>query len=47
MADTSDFSVEERLVATVWVNKRPHTGQTIENIVNYFFVWFSKPSAIP
>lgn len=38
MADTSDFSVEERVVATVWVNKRPHTGKTKENIVNDFFV---------
>lgn len=38
MADNSDFSVEERLVATVWVSKRPHTGQTIENIVKDFFV---------
>lgn len=43
--DTSDFSIEVRLVAAVWLQERPHTGQTIkENIMNNFVVRFGMPS---
>jgi len=31
MADTSSYSIEERLVASVWVHERQHTGQTMSN----------------
>ncbi|PSN56354.1 hypothetical protein C0J52_03735 [Blattella germanica] len=32
MADTSLYSVEERLVVSVWVHERSHTGKTMEDI---------------
>lgn len=44
MADTSAFSIEERLVATVWVHERANTGKTIEDVMNDFVVRFEKPS---
>jgi hypothetical protein len=36
MADTSSYSVEERLVASVWVHERQHTGQTISQVMAAF-----------
>jgi len=32
MADTSSYSIEERLVASVWVHERQHTGQTMSQV---------------
>ena len=32
MADTSSYSIEERLVASVWVHERQHTGQTVSQV---------------
>ena len=33
MADASSYSVEERLVASVWVHERQHTGQTMFQVM--------------
>ena len=33
MADTSSYSSEERLVASVWVHERQHTGQTMSQVI--------------
>lgn len=38
------FSVEERLVASVWVHERPHNRKTMEEIMSDFAVRFGKPS---
>ena len=40
MADTSSHSIEERLVASVWVLERQHTGQTMSQVV--FSVWLTQ-----
>ena len=42
MADTSRYSIEERLVASVWVNERQHTGQTLSQEMNAFRERFNK-----
>jgi hypothetical protein len=36
MADTSSYSIEERLVASVWVHERQHTGQTMFQVMAAF-----------
>jgi hypothetical protein len=36
MADTSSYSIEERLVASVWVHERQHTGQTVFQVMAAF-----------
>jgi hypothetical protein len=36
MADTSSYSIKERLVASVWVHKRQHTGQTMSQVMAAF-----------
>ncbi|PSN53108.1 hypothetical protein C0J52_10566 [Blattella germanica] len=38
LADACPFSVEERLVASVWVHERRHIRQTMEDIQNDFVV---------
>lgn len=43
MADTSVFSVEERLVASVWVHERHNTKKTMTDILRDFAVRFAKP----
>ena len=42
MADTSSYSIEERLVASVWVHERKHTGQTMSQVIAAFREWFNK-----
>jgi hypothetical protein len=42
MADTSSYSIEERLVASVWVHKRQHTGQTMSQVMAPFRERFNK-----
>lgn len=42
MAHASGFSIEERIVATLWVHEHPNTGQTTENIMYDFVVRFRK-----
>jgi len=42
MADTSSYSIEERLVASVWVHKRQHTGQTMSQVIAAFRERFNK-----
>jgi len=42
MADTSSYSIEERLVASVWVNERQHTGQTMSQVMSAFRERFNK-----
>ena len=42
MADTSSYSIEERLVASVWVHERQHTGQTMSQVITAFREWFNK-----
>lgn len=42
MADTSSYSVEERLVASVWAHERPHTGKSIEDVRGDFVRRFHK-----
>jgi hypothetical protein len=36
MADTSSYSIEERLVASVWVHERQYTGQTLSQVMAAF-----------
>jgi len=36
MADTSSYSIEERLVASVWVHERQHMGQTMSQVMAAF-----------
>jgi len=42
MAETSSYSIEERLVASVWVHKRQHTGQTMSQVIAAFRERFNK-----
>ena len=42
MADTSSYSIEERLVASVWVHGRQHTGQTMSQVTAAFWERFKK-----
>jgi len=42
MADTSSYSIEERLVASVWVHERQHTGQTMFQVMSAFRERFNK-----
>ena len=42
MTDTSVYSIEERLVASVWVHERPNTGQTMSEIMDMFTERFEK-----
>ena len=42
MADTSSYSIEERLVASVWVYERQHTGQTMPQVMAAFRKRFNK-----
>jgi hypothetical protein len=42
MADTSIYSIEERLVASVWVRERQHTGQTMSQVMAAFRERFNK-----
>jgi hypothetical protein len=42
MADTSSNSIEERLVASVWVRERQHTGQTMSQVMAAFRERFNK-----
>ncbi|KAJ4431403.1 hypothetical protein ANN_20000 [Periplaneta americana] len=35
-ADTSNYSLEEQLVESVWIHKRKHTGQTMRQIMTQF-----------
>ncbi|PSN42777.1 hypothetical protein C0J52_18130 [Blattella germanica] len=43
MTDTSFFSIEERLVVSVWVHERQNTKKTIRDILRDFSVRFGKP----
>jgi len=36
MADTSSYSIEERLVASVWVHEAQHTGQAMSQVMAAF-----------
>ena len=42
MADTSSYSIEERLVASVCVHERQRTGQTISQVIAAFRERFNK-----
>jgi hypothetical protein len=42
MADTSSYSIEECLVASVWVHERQHTGQTMSQVMAAFRERFNK-----
>jgi primosomal protein N'' len=42
MADTSSYYIEERLVASVWVRDRQHTGQTLSQVMAAFRERFNK-----
>jgi len=39
---TSSYSIEERLMARVWVHKRQHTGQTMSQVMAAFRGRFNK-----
>ncbi|KAJ4447289.1 hypothetical protein ANN_09293 [Periplaneta americana] len=43
MADTSNYSLVERLVASVWVRERQHTGKTKPKIMTQFERRFERP----
>jgi len=42
MADTSSYSIEERLMASVWVHDRQHTEQTMSQVMAAFREQFNK-----
>jgi hypothetical protein len=42
MADTKQLLYQERLVASVWVHERQHTGQTMSQVMAAFREWFNK-----
>jgi len=42
MAETSSYSIEERLVASVWVHERQDTGQTMSQLMAAFRERFNK-----
>jgi hypothetical protein len=42
MADTSSYSIEERLAASVCVHERQHTGQTMSQVMAAFRKGFNK-----
>ena len=42
MDDTSNYSIEVRLVASVWVHERQHTGQTMSQVIAEFRERFNK-----
>ena len=42
MDDTSSYSIEERLVASVWVHERQHMGQTMSQVMAEFWERFNK-----
>jgi hypothetical protein len=44
MADTSNYSIWERLLASVWVRERQDTGKTMNQVVTAFRQRFGKPS---
>ena len=42
MADTSDYTIEERLVAAVWVHERQINGKSMRNVMDDFVTRFAK-----
>ena len=42
MADTSKYTIEERLIVSVWVHEKERTGETYEEIRENFFLRFNK-----
>ena len=44
MADTSPFTVEERLVAVVWYHERRNTNKTTKRVQEDFEERFGKPA---
>ncbi|KAJ4441885.1 hypothetical protein ANN_11745 [Periplaneta americana] len=46
MADTSNYSLEVRLVGSVWVHERQHTKQTMQQIMTQFEKRFGRSSPI-
>ena len=42
MTDTSKYTIEERIIVTVWVHERERTGDTYEEIRENFFLHFNK-----
>ena len=42
MINTSVYSIEERLVANVWVSERPHIGPAMSEIMDMFTERFQK-----
>ena len=42
MADTSDYTIEERLVAAVWVLERQINGKSMRNVMDDFITRFEK-----
>jgi hypothetical protein len=42
MADTSSYSIEERLVASVWVHEKQHMEQTMSQVMAAFRERFNK-----
>ena len=44
MADTSSYSLEERLLASVWTHDRVHSGKSMEDVRHDFTARFGKPA---
>lgn len=44
MTDTSTYSIEERLVVSVWAHERTHTKKTMKNVQEDFQIRFNKES---
>jgi hypothetical protein len=42
MADTSNYSVEKQLIASMCMHERTHTGQTMAQVVTAFSEQFNK-----
>jgi hypothetical protein len=42
MANTSSYPAEVQLTVTAWVHKKPHTGQTMAQVVTGFHEQFNE-----
>ncbi|PSN52419.1 hypothetical protein C0J52_03164 [Blattella germanica] len=42
VADTSKYTIEERLIVSVWVHEKERSGETYEKIRDNFFLRFNK-----
>ena len=46
MADTSKYTIEERLIVSVWIHEKERTGETYEESRESFFLRFNKAAPV-